>query len=314
MSFKRYKVIDCHCDTLTELKNGESLFDNKCAVSLPKMQAYGGYAQLFAVWIADDDNTPFQTLMTVIDRFYDELSMHDESMMQILSAADFETAIKSQKVGAMLTIENGKAIEGSLANLRNIYRLGVRAMTLTWNGANEIADGIGEERGNGLSDFGKSVVCEMNRLGMMIDVSHLSEKGFYDVLSLSDMPVMASHSNSRKMGSHLRNLTDEQIKMLADSGGVMGLNLYPPFLADSGKADVSDCLRHVAHILRIGGEECLVLGSDFDGFSTEPMQGLAGPEEYAMFFELLKKHGYSENLVEKITHKNFMRFSKDVLR
>ena len=313
MSCKQYKVIDCHCDTLTELKDGENLFDNQRAVSLHKVQAYGGYAQLFAVWIADDECAPFQTLMTVVDRFYHELNTHGESMMQVLSAGDFENAFKNQKVGAMLTLENGKAIEGSLANLRNIYRLGVRAMTLTWNGANEIADGIFVENSGGLTAFGKSVVSEMNQLGMIIDVSHLSEQGFYDVLSLSEVPVMASHSNSLSMCSHVRNLTDEQIKLLANSGGVMGLNLYPVFLTDSGRAELSDCLRHIEHILRIGGEECLTLGSDFDGFLTESVKGLSGPDDYVSLFELLEKQGYPESLIEKITYKNFLRFAKEVL-
>ena len=314
MKRKPYKVIDCHCDTLTELHEGETLLNDRCTVNVSKLKAYDGYVQLFAAWLDDADKTPLKTVLKIIDRFYDELVIHKVSMVQILSATDFEKAFFEKKVGAMLTVENGACLEGEIANLRNLYRLGVRAMTLTWNGQNEIADGIGEGRGTGLSDFGKSVVYEMNKLGMMIDVSHLSEAGFFDVLALSEVPVMASHSNSRSIGSHMRNLTDEQIKQLAEKGGVTGLNLYPLFLSDSGKADLNVCLQHIEHIVNVGGEDCLVLGSDFDGFSTEPVTDLAGPEDYSKLFALLEKKGHSGTLIEKITHKNFIRFAKEVLR
>ena len=313
MDLKRYKIIDCHCDTLTELQDGENLSCERCVVSLQQLQAYGGYIQLFAAWIDDVNSAPLHTVLAIIDKFYQELSIHKGSIMQILSKEDFEKAFCGKKVGAMLTIENGNCLEGKLSNLRNLYRLGVRAMTLTWNGRNEIADGIGESQRGGLSDFGSEVVEEMNRLGMMIDVSHLSEKGFLDVLSLSKVPVMASHSNSRAIGSHLRNLTDEQIKLLAEKGGVLGLNLYPLFLSDSGKADLEDCLRHIEHITNVGGEDCLVLGSDFDGFSAEPIRDLRGPKDYVKLFDLLQKKGYSESFVEKFTHQNFVAYAKQVL-
>lgn len=313
MERKQYKIIDCHCDTLTKLTDGENLSLSHCTVTVPKMQAYGGYVQLFAAWIGDVNPAPLESVFSIIDRFYRELSVHKNSVMQILSQEDIAKAFSENIVGAMLAVENGNCLEGKISNLRNLYRLGVRAMTLTWNGANEIADGIVESRGAGLSDFGREVVEEMNRLGMIVDVSHLSEKGFFDVLSLSKMPVMASHSNSREIGSHKRNLTDEQIKLLAETGGVTGLNLYPLFLSDSGKADLEDCLRHIEHIIRVGGEDCLVLGSDFDGFSTEPVTDLAGPEGYGMLFELLQKRGYSENFIEKISHQNFITFVNRIL-
>lgn len=314
MNPKKYHIIDCHCDTITKLKANESLSEDKCDVSIRKMEKYGSYTQLFAIFVCDTDSTPFKTTMHYIDKFYTELYKNKNTLVQVKTVQDIEQVIAEGKLGAMLTIENGNALEGEISNLRNFYRLGVRAMCLTWNGQNEIADGIGEARGAGLSDFGRQVVLEMNRIGMMVDVSHLSEKGFEDVIEISEKPIMASHSNSRAISSHKRNLTDEQLRRLAEKGGITGLNLYQPFLADSGVATLENCLAHIRHIISVGGEDCLVLGSDFDGFSIPPMTELTDAGEYGNLFDLLKAHGFSNDLIEKITYKNFIRFAKAVLQ
>ncbi len=310
---KQYHVIDCHCDTISELKKHESLAENSRAVSLSKMQQYGSYTQLFAVWVDDESPDPLQEVLHLISRFYEEVEKSGSGMTCVLSADDLERVVREKKSGAMLTVENGNCLKGSLANLRILHRLGVRALTLTWNGANELADGIYETRGAGLSVFGREVVCEMNRLKMIVDVSHLSERGFLEVLSLSEKPVMASHSNSRALAGHIRNLTDAQIRCLSEKGGVIGLNLYPAFLCDSGKAALEDCLLHIRHITNVGGENCLVFGSDFDGFSGETVHGLSGSEDYGKLFDCLKQKGYSETFIEKLTHKNFIAFAKTVL-
>ncbi len=314
MTPEQYHIIDCHCDTITKLKADESLSGDRCDVSILKIEKYGSYTQLFAIFVCDTDRTPLKTATHYVDKFYAEIARCKDALVQVKTVQDIEQVIAEGKLGAMLTVENGNALEGEISNLRNLYRLGVRAMSLTWNGRNEIADGIGKTQGAGLSDFGRQVVLEMNRIGMIIDVSHLSEQGFDDVIGLSEKPIMASHSNSRAVSSHKRNLTDDQIKRLAEKGGIAGLNLYQPFLADSGVATLEDCIAHIRHIINVGGEDCLALGSDFDGFDTPPMTELADAGDYGNLFTLLEARGFSDDLIEKITHKNFIRFAKVILQ
>lgn len=314
MNRNMYRVIDAHCDTVYELvTGGGNLAENSLCVSLNQLSQYGGYLQFFAAWIDDAEPEPLSLALWLLDRMHREIKGHENIIELVLSAKDAQGVLERGKVGALLTVENGNCLEGELSNLKRFYDLGVRALTLTWNAANELADGIMEPRGGGLTDFGKAVVAEMNRLGMMIDVSHLSEQGFWDVLSLTKQPIMASHSNARRVASHDRNLTDEQICALSQSGGVMGLNLYPAFLADHEGASISDCVRHIEHILAVGGEDCLGLGSDFDGFSAPMAEGLTCPADYIYLFEELKRLGYSDLQIEKLSYGNFLRFMQKIL-
>ncbi len=314
MTFGQYKIIDAHCDTLHEaVQRNVTLQDDSLCVTLPKLRQYGSFIQFFAAWIDDVEAKPFKRAQLLIDAFYDEQKTSRE-LMQILTAEDFESVLGNGRIGAMLTVENGNCLEGQLGNLHRLYQRGVRAMTLCWNGSNEIADGIGHPSGRGLSDFGKEVVKEMNRLGMIIDVSHLSEQGFWDVLELSEAPVMASHSNSYAVMPCKRNLTDKQIRALSESGGVLGLNFYPPFLTEGNKATMLDCIRHIEHILAVGGEDCLVLGSDFDGFAGTGVCGLNHAGDYGAFLRVLETQGYPKIFLEKLTHKNMLLFVKKVLK
>jgi membrane dipeptidase len=186
-------------------------------------------------------------------------------------------------------------------------------MTLTWNGENELACGV-EAGSGGLSAFGKEVVYEMNRLGMLIDVSHLSERAFWDVLSISKAPVMASHSNAKSLCDHKRNLKDEQILAISRMGGVIGLNFYPPFLSNSGVANMEDCIRHIDRILAVGGENCLGLGSDFDGFTEPVTVGLSSSDAYHDLFSELLKRGYPDRVLQKLAYGNFLSLAKKVLQ
>lgn len=310
-----YSIIDAHCDTMSELLHrGGTLLENDLCVSLPKLSDFDGYVQFFAAWVDDSCPKPLQEALSVLEVYHRELTANTDRIQPILCAADFEKVFHGNKVGAMLTVENGNVLEGTAANLCLLYRLGVRALTLTWNGANELGDGILEERGAGLTDFGRQVVKEMNRLGMMIDVSHLSERGFWEVLEESKAPVMASHSNSRAGCSVPRNLTDKQIQALSERGGVIGLNLYPAFLTGRETAGLSDCLRHAEHILTVGGEDCLGLGSDFDGFSGNMPVGISGPQDYGSLFQAMRDNDFSEDLIEKISYKNFLNFAGKILK
>ena len=164
---------------------------------------------------------------------------------------------------------------------------------------------IMEESGEGLSQFGEKVVRQMNRLGMAIDVSHLSEKGFWDAAEISEKPFIASHSNAKSICSHKRNLSDEQIKEIINKKGFIGVNFYPPFLTDCDRCGIKDIIKHIEHILSLGGENNIGFGSDFDGVDYLP-DGIEGAQDYYKIIDELLKLGYSEKLVRKISCENFI--------
>jgi membrane dipeptidase len=212
----------------------------------------------------------------------------------------------------MLSIEGGESIEGNLAALRMMYRLGVRMFGLTHNNRNQIGDGIGEARSKGgLTEFGVQLVEELNRLGVVVDVSHLSDYGFWDVMEVSQAPLIASHSNSRTVCDNLRNLTDDQIKALSESGGVIGINFWPPSLNEH-EPNLENALDHIDHIADTAGVDYIGIGSDFDGYDT-PLQGLEDASKISNITRGLVKRGYSDAEIMKILGGNFLRVFHDVI-
>jgi len=311
-------IFDAHNDTLLQLMtrklNDLASLENT-HVNLSKMQAAGMGAQIFAVYVPETflHGLALQTALKMIDIFWLNMEKHQKYLQPILWSEDLPLHNRNQ-IGCLLSIEGGEALEGSLANLRNLFRLGVRGLTLTWNFRNELGDGIGEgERAKGLSKFGFEVVAEMNRLGMLVDVSHLAEPGFWDVVQISKKPIIASHSNAYALCQHPRNLTDAQIRAIADSGGVIGVNFYTGFLANSPEqADIDTVVDHIIYLMKIGGTDVVGLGSDFDGIDQTP-QGL---ENIALLPQLvikLKNKGCSETIIEKVMGNNFLRVLQEVL-
>ena len=299
-----YRIFDAHCDTLNKLmEKGENLTSSTGMVSAPMMKAYPGYIQIFAAWVdrSKTDN-PLLSALTLSDSFHREISQN--GIKHIDSKKSLGDVLENGGYGAILSLENGVALCGKVEMTDVLYRLGFRVITLTWNGSNELGDGaVGSPQG-GLTAFGKEVVERMNSLGMVIDVSHLSEKGFYDVADISKMPFTASHSNTQKYCSHPRNLSDEQIKTIIDTNGVIGINLYSEFLSDTGEANISDVVKHIEHILSLGGENNIGIGTDFDGIS----KSAKGLENIACLKNLvteLERLGYSTEIIEKFTHRNF---------
>lgn len=215
-------------------------------------------------------------------------------------------------MAALLSVEGGECLNGELSILRQLYRLGVRSMLLTWNHRNLLADGVEEECGGGLTEFGRLVVAEMNRLGMIIDVSHLCEASFYEVISLSSKPVIASHSNAGAICPHVRNLNDSQLKTIAANGGVVGINFYPRFLNNTDKANLDDVVKHIEHVCSVTGENHIGIGADFDGIDCTP-DGLEGTQCIPALFERLEQLNYGTGLLEKIAGLNFMRVIKQIL-
>ena len=188
-----------------------------------------------------------------------------------------------------------------------------KSLCLTWNYRNEIADGVFEsESRGGLTLFGKEVVKNMNSLGMLIDLSHISERGFWDVMELSKQPVITSHSNAKKICSHIRNLHDEQIMAIKNNGGVIGINLCPDFLSDNKDAYLKDIIKHIEYIVGLTGIDHIGLGADFDGIDSLP-KDINGVEDIYKIADELLKLNYSNEDVEKFLGKNFLRIIKEIL-
>jgi len=306
-------IIDAHCDFLTareEEKRELGKRNTAGHVDLPRLRQGGVNVQFFAAFISPLFKArALARAIELIDVFFAELEKNKNDLTLLKCFADLENALHQGKIAAVLAIEGGEALEGSLGVLRMLYLLGVRCLTLTWNHRNEIADGVFDERSKGgLTKFGVEVIQEMNRLNMLIDVSHLSEAGFWDVLEVSRKPVIASHSNCRKLCDNPRNLTDNQIKSLAGAGGVMGLCFVPDFVHVS-KPSLDKLIDHVDHIIEIAGIDCVGLGSDFDGFKVE-LPGMEDVSRLPALTEGLLCRGYSTESVQKILGGNFLRLLK----
>ena len=309
-------VIDLHCDTILHLTDNRELQlkKNLLGVDVQKLKAAGSIAQFFALFVdLQEHSDGLRRALQMVDVFHQELEINQEELVLARNFLELEANRSAGKISAFLTLEEGGAIAGSLENLRNFYRLGVRLITLTWNYPNEIGYPHNNEEyiHRGLTDFGCQVVTEMNRLGMIIDVSHLSDQGFYDVSGLSSKPFVASHSNARAVCRHSRKLTDDMIRALAQKGGVMGINFAASFLGHPEISLVEDMVAHVKHIVNVGGMDVLALGSDLDGIECE--LEIANIGELDKLTQALKKHAFHESEIEKIYYKNAMRVIREVL-
>lgn len=324
-------IVDMHCDTISELlmkkRKGkqEGLYSNTGHLDIARMKKQGYLLQNMALFVnllkcAD----PWEEFLALVECYKKEMGKNRELIAPVYTYNDIEKNRSRGKLSAMLTAEEGQICKGDAEKLRTMYDLGVRMMTITWNYPNclgypakDASASNAVNQGGGLTDTGKEIVCEMERLGIIIDVSHLSDQGFQDVLQLTKKPFVASHSNARALCGHPRNMTDEMIRALADRGGCMGLNFYQDFL-QTGEAQneavqggLADLVRHAKHIVNVGGVEILGLGSDFDGIDTNADI----PDVTAMeqVWNSLHKSGFSEENLDKIFCKNVLRVYRDVL-
>lgn len=310
-------IVDFHCDVLSKLlKDRELTFEgNKPGVldvTLDRLKKGNVMLQTFAVFISPDrsDYDDMSPILESIDLFYEKVLSYPE-MKMIRTASDLDACIYEGKIGALLSLEGVSGLRGKLSSLRLLQRLGVRAAGLTWNDANWAADGVMEARGGGLTSQGAAFVQECNRLGVIVDVSHLSERAFWDVAALSSKPIVASHSNARELCDHPRNLTDLQIRTVIECGGLIGVTYVPQFVREEGDATIDDVLRHVEHICTLGGERNLALGSDFDGIDRH-VQGLVHPGQVVALQEALLKR-YSADQAEGILSGNAISFLRGQL-
>lgn len=308
------KLIDFHCDTISKIyENNKILFKNDFSVDISKLKSAKSLAQFFAIFIQKDTvANPFQCALNMIDKFYIELENNKDT---IALAKNFDDLLKNEnqnKLSAFLTLEEGATLNGSISNLRNFNRLGVKLITLTWNFPNELGypNYKWKYTNNGLTSFGVDVVREMNNLNMIVDVSHLSDKGFYDVFEHSSAPFVASHSNAREVTNHPRNLTDDMIKKLSDKGGIIGINFFGEFLGGGNYSKIEDMITHIKHIRNVGGIDVISLGSDFDGIDSKLEIKDIG--ECPKLADALEKADFSYDDIEKIFYKNSLRFLKNI--
>lgn len=313
-------ICDCHCDTLTELyKKGTSLYANDQHFDIQRQIALGGGLQFCAIFVPTHEFRYYGGLrytLQLLDKYLQEVKkLHADGIdvLQVLTKEDAADVL-NHKAATLLAIEEGGAIDGSLEVLRCLYALGVRAMTLTWSNRNDIADGVNEESsGGGLTVFGRQVVAEMNKLGMLVDVSHIAPAGFWDVIEASSKPIIATHSNAKALCPHPRNLDDKQILAINENDGLIGVTFAGQFLEhDYNDACIESIYRHIDYMLNLmGNDDHIGFGSDFDGISHPPYN-LYGVQDYSAVYEYLSKK-YSASTVEKITHKNVLNLLQKVL-
>ena len=321
-----YPIIDLHCDTIMALyqHKDKELLKNDLQIDLLKMKEGNYLAQTFAMFVFYKVEAPFKTCNEMIDLFYQELEKNSDKIKLALSKDELLTNYKNGYLNAILSIEEGGVIGDKIEILVHFYNRGVRMICLNWNFVNGIGhpnfsyyedgkkDFTTPNTTQGLTPFGIEVVKKMDELGMIIDVSHLSDKGFWDVYNNTTKPFIASHSNSRSVCNHTRNLTDEMIKALSSRGGVIGLNFATDFINGEEKVTyVKDIVKHALHIIEVGGVDCLAIGTDFDGINrtTEIDNASMMP----ILVNALLDSGLSTLDVEKICYKNFLRVYEKVV-
>jgi membrane dipeptidase len=283
-------------------------------VDIPRLREGGVDCQVFAV-SSERGRTPsyaLRTALDMIDTFYRECEANKDAIEPVTSYSEIIEAEQNGRIAALLSIEGANVIEGELSILRTFYRLGVRMVGLVHSIRNILADGVADARtGGGLSELGVQVVEELDRLGVIIDVSHLNDAGFWDLMDMVKGPVIASHSNSRAICEHPRNLTDEMIKALAERGGVMGMNFAPSFVHKE-HATLEGIIDHIDHIVDIVGPDHIGLGSDFDGIGSTPV-GLEDVTKMPDITTELTRRSYSVEDIRKILGENHLRLIKKVV-
>lgn len=300
----RIPVFDAHCDTISRvLETGESMFHNSGMVELERTSAaFSCYCQLFALF-ANSARPGHATYQELLACFRQQMTENAGYICHCRTADEAEQANLLGKAAAFLSVEGAELLDCDLGQLEQAAADGVIAINLTWNNANAISGSGRQEAERGLSPLGRRFVERMQQLGILVDVSHLSDPGFWDVMELTTKPVIASHSNARSVWNHTRNLTDEQITAIIKNQGIIGLNFYRDFIGRG--MDFYAVRAHLDHILDLGGSASLALGGDWDGCDT--IDALPDITSLAALYEHLLTHGYTEDLVCDLFYNNLMR-------
>lgn len=314
-------VFDLHCDTIDALAFGNSgpfvgfpstegdLMHNQLALSLERMQSVGPWCQCYAVWVPDQlhELTPLEFYRRARTYFLAQMAEHRESVVQIRDARTIDEVLASGKTAAMFTVENASPVGSDLGVVDEWQADGVKMVTLTWNGKNSIASG--NDTTDGLSSFGRQVIQALEDRRIVVDVSHLNDVGFWDLMKAARRPFAASHSNLREVCGHKRNLTDDQFRAIRDMGGIVGINYYTEFVRDGAKdpeqVNFDDLSAHIERFLDLDGEGAIALGSDFDGCT--PPSWLSSCEMLPAFYRRIVER-FGEDVAQRLFFENARDF------
>jgi len=315
----KYTLIDLHNDVL-EVMIGDPNYHladlhNYNHTDIPRLQQGGVDIQFFSIWVSPTEYTNyFNQALVMRDLFYSELAANTSAIEQATTMNQALEINEQNKIAAVIGVEGGHHIEESIDKLVQLYNAGMRYLTITWNNSISWAISAADSRTTtqGLNSFGRQVIRTLDSLGVIIDVSHTGIKTIQDILQETNNPIVATHSGARSIKNHTRNLYDWQIQDIANSGGVVGIVFYPPFLTSNPPADISDVIQHVDHIVNLVGVDYVAIGSDFDGIGTNVVLGLEDVSKYPDLTLALLEHGYTEQEVAKFLGGNFKRVFEEV--
>lgn len=310
-------LVDGHCDTIkTALDKNVNLEDGSLSFNLKEAYNNRPLLQMMAAFVNPIYQNSFQRACDIISYFEKQKERYQDTLMQITSNSELEQFLEHpDKIGCMLTIENGRAIEDNLENIDYFYEKGVRVMSINWNEDNLLGCGAQTTLDNGLTNLGKEYVKKLNQKNIIIDISHSSEKTFWNAMKITEKPLVATHSCVYTLCHHPRNLKDEQIKEIANMGGIIGICYCAPFLSETGVAETKDIAKHIAYIASLVGIDYVGLGSDFDGLDDDEIPtNLKGIKDTTNLVQELKKYGFHENEIEKIMGENWIRVLKEQLK
>lgn len=305
--------IDLHCDTASRLLyENLKLKESICKVDIEKLKKAKAKAQVFAHFIElNIVENPYTEFINMYNNFISEIKENKDSIEIVRNLNELENVNNKGKIGAFLSIEEGEVLEGKVERVEELYNMGIRFITLTWNFKNCIGypNAGYKYKDLGLTEKGKEIVLEMERVGIIPDCSHLSDGGFYDLIDICKKPFIATHSNARAITDHSRNLTDDMIVKLSEKGGVMGLNFCAPFLGKEKVPSINSMIQHIKHTRNVGGIDVLALGTDFDGIGNEVEIENIG--EIGRLRDALLKEGFTNSEIDKIFYGNVKRVLKE---
>ncbi len=303
--------VDGHCDTLTNSFDEKSKISNKnyCFNTIDA-KVLAPVIQMAATYIDPKYKNGFERANNVIDYYL----QNREDTLLIKSKEDITDIIENNKIGILLTIENGKAIENNLNNIDILYNKGIRAMSINWNEDNLLGTGALTKKKSGLTEFGKKYTKKLEEKSIIIDISHSSEKTFWDVIKCTKKTIVATHSCCYNICKHPRNLKDDQIKEIANRNGVIGICFCSPFFKEYGNADVTDLIRHISYIINLVGDNYVGIGTDFDGVKEEhKLEDIKSIHDINILINGLRDYGYKEPTINKIMGENWLRVINNVI-
>ena len=308
-------MIDLHCDTMMQLldhPDSGDLYRNTWKIDIEKLQKAHSKVQDFALFInIGETNDPYGRYEEMRNLCVSQIHNYGEHIQHVLSYQDVESVYKSGKIGALMSIEEGGVLGGDLNKLKQAYQDGVRLITLTWNYPNGLGEPHCGEQHKKLTSKGVEFVEAMQELGIIVDCSHLNDAGTEQLGDILDVPFIASHSNAREVRTHTRNLPDNLIRLIANKGGIIGLNFAQNFLGTSPISRIEDIVKHGLYLIDKGGEDVVALGTDFDGIP--PDTEIADMSQMSRLYDAFKEAGLSVEQCEKLFWKNADRLLKEIL-